>query len=101
MSSPKQASSNVVTNSAAERLARYSARNYSVKASEIIPLTPDASTLSYFRLPWKKGTAIAAVYPEPFDPEFHPYLDITRLFLEADIPVPETYAVDGEQGIIV
>ncbi len=39
--------------------------------------------------------------PEPFDPEFHPYLDVTRLFLECDIPVPEIYAVDGAAGIIV
>jgi N-acetylmuramate 1-kinase len=44
---------------------------------------------------------VAAVYPEPFDPEFHPYLDVTRLFLECDIPVPEIYGVDGTLGIIV
>ncbi len=66
-----------------------------------MPLTPDASTRNYFRIPWKKGKAVAAVYPEPFDPEFHPYLDVTRLFLENDIPVPEIYAVDGQSGIIV
>ncbi len=101
MSSPQQASSNGFINSAAERLAQYSARTESVNASQIIPLTPDASTRNYFRLPWKKGTAVAAVYPEPFDPEFHPYLDVTHLFREADLPVPEIFAVDGEQGIIV
>src|SRR5260370_29898581 len=50
---------------------------------------------------WKKGKAVAAVYPEPFDPEFHPYLDVTHLFLECDIPVPQIYAVDGNAGIIV
>jgi len=64
-------------------------------------LTPDASTREYFRVPWKRGTAVAAVYPEPFDAEIHPYLDVTRLFLAADIPVPEIFAVDGENGIIV
>ena len=101
MSSPKQASGNGFTDSAAERLAQYSAGTGAVKATQIIPLTPDASTRSYFRFPWKQGTAIAAVYPEPFDPQFHPYLDVTRLFLEADIPVPAIYAVDGETGIIV
>ncbi len=52
-------------------------------------------------MPWKKSTAIAAVYPEPFDPDVHPYLDITRLFVETGIPVPAVYAVDGELGIIV
>ena len=48
-----------------------------------MPLTPDASTRNYFRIPWKKGKAVAAVYPEPFDPDFHPYLDVTRLFWKA------------------
>ena len=44
---------------------------------------------------------MAAVYPESFDPEFHPYLDVTRLFLASDIPVPQILAVDGRAGIIV
>ena len=73
----------------------------SVKDKSIVPLTPDASTRNYFRIPWKKGRAVAAVYPEPFDPDFHPYLDVTRLFLESSIPVPEIYAVDGQSGVIV
>lgn len=49
----------------------------------------------------EEGNAVAAVYPEAFDAEVHPYLDVTRLFLEAEIPVPDIYAVDGETGIIV
>ncbi len=69
--------------------------------SLIVPLTPDASSRSYFRIPWKRGNAVAAVYAEAFDPEFHPYLDVTRLFSESGIPVPEIYAVDGLNGIIV
>ncbi|HEY3041882.1 MAG TPA: phosphotransferase [Pyrinomonadaceae bacterium] len=72
-----------------------------IKSRSLVPLTPDASTRNYFRIPWRKGKAVAAVYPEPFDPDFHPYLDITRLFLESGIPVPEIYAVDGQSGIIV
>ena len=72
-----------------------------IKNKLIVPLTPDASTRNYFRIPWKKGKAVAAVYPEPFDPDFHPYLDVTRLFLENGIPVPEIYAVDGQSGVIV
>ena len=31
----------------------------------------------------------------------HPYLDVSRLFLQNGIPVPEIYCVDGKQGIIV
>ena len=74
---------------------------HGIKGKLIVPLTPDASTRNYFRIPWQKGRAVAAVYPEPFDPDFHPYLDVTRLFLESGIPVPEIYAVDGAHGVIV
>ncbi|HXT61499.1 MAG TPA: phosphotransferase [Pyrinomonadaceae bacterium] len=64
-------------------------------------LTPDASTRVYFRVPWKRGTAVAAVYPEAFDETVQPYLDVTRLFLECRLPVPEIYDVDGASGVIV
>src|SRR5258708_17501585 len=101
MSSPKQVSGSGFVASPAERLTQYLGRFHSLKPSVILPLTPDASTRNYFRMPWKKSTAIAAVYPEPFDPDVHPYLDVTRLFVETGIPVPAVYAVDGEQGIIV
>src|SRR5678815_52878 len=100
MSAPKPVISNVFESSASDRLARFITEQ-GIASSEVIPLTPDASTRNYFRIRWKKSTAVAAVYPEPFDPEFHPYLDVTRLFLDCDIPVPEIYAVDGNAGIIV
>jgi aminoglycoside/choline kinase family phosphotransferase len=100
MSSVKQVVSNAFESSASERLARFIA-GQGIAGLEITPLTPDASTRKYFRIPWKKGKAVAAVYPEPFDPEFHPYLDVTRLFAEAGIPVPEIFAVDGTAGMII
>src|SRR5919106_5586939 len=100
MSAPKPVISNAFESSASERLARFITQE-GVASKEVIPLTPDASTRKYYRIGWKKRTAVAAVYPEPFDPEFHPYLDITRLFLDCEIPVPEIYAVDGNAGIIV
>lgn len=86
--------------SAAERLLKF-LEGQGIKDKLVVPLTPDASTRNYFRIPWQKGRAVAAVYPEPFDPDFHPYLDVTRLFLDNAIPVPNIYAVDGESGIIV
>jgi aminoglycoside/choline kinase family phosphotransferase len=101
MSSPKQVSVNGFTNSAAERLVQFLGRSQTVSASQILPLTPDASVRNYFRVPWSKGTAIAAVYPERFDPETDPFLDVTALFVAAGIPVPDIYAVDGEQGIMI
>ncbi len=101
MSSAKQVTVNAFQATATERLETF-LKHQGLKSGSIIPLTPDASTRNYFRVPWKRGrAAIAAVYPEPFDPDFHPYLDVTRLFSECDIPVPETFAVDGQSGIIV
>src|SRR5712691_10963987 len=87
--------------SARDRLAGYLARQKGARKTEIVPLTPDASTREYFRIPWKRGSAVAAVYPAPFDAAVHPYLDITRLFLESRLPVPEVHDVDGAAGIIV
>ena len=100
MSSAKQVISNAFESPALERLTTLLDQN-GVKSKEIIGLTPDASTRKYFRVAWKKGSAVAAVYPEPFDPEFNPYLDVTKLFLKCQIPVPEIYAVDGTAGIVV
>jgi hypothetical protein len=100
MSAPKPVISNVFESSASDRLARF-INQQGIASKEVIPLTPDASTRKYYRIGWKNRTAVAAVYQEPFDPEFHPYLDVTRLFLDCGIPVPEIYAVDGNAGIIV
>lgn len=64
-------------------------------------LTADASTREYFRIDWNGGNAIACVYPEPFDPANQNYIDVTKLFLAADLPVAEIYDVDGDLGVIV
>jgi aminoglycoside/choline kinase family phosphotransferase len=100
MSSATQVTTSAFDLSASERLLKFLEAS-GIKNKLIVPLTPDASTRNYFRIPWKKGKAVAAVYPEAFDPAFHPYLDVTRLFLESGLPVPEIYAVDGESGVIV
>lgn len=100
MSSTKQVTTKGFELSASERLLRF-LESEGINDPSIVPLTPDASTRNYFRVTWKKGKAVAAVYPEAFDPEVHPYLDVTRLFLENSIPVPDIYAVDGSTGIIV
>jgi N-acetylmuramate 1-kinase len=70
-------------------------------SASIEPLTPDASTREYFRIAWRSGPAVAAIYKEPFDPASHPFVDVTNLFAKAGLPVPEIYEVDGERGIIV
>jgi aminoglycoside/choline kinase family phosphotransferase len=103
MSQAPQISSNAFSTLARERLAEYLSRHSDAAAERIIALTPDASTREYFRIPWRKKrmTAIAAIYPEPFDPEFHPFLDVTSLFAAADLPVPQILDVDAASGIIV
>ena len=100
MSSAIQIIPSAFSTTALERISDYVARRQ-VDAKKIKALTPDASTREYFRIPWNGRTAVAAVYPEPFNPAVHPYLDVTRLFLECDLPVPEIYDADGEAGIIV
>lgn len=100
MGHPTSVTSNAFETTARERLAQYLSRA-GAKPDAAVALTPDASTREYFRIPWKRTSAIAAVYPEPFDPEIHPFLDVTRLFVEAKIPVPNVLDVDPLSGIIV
>lgn len=87
--------------SAHARLARHLSASRSTKQKEIIALTPDASVREYFRIPWISKQAVACVYPEPFDPEFHPFLDVTRLFSDVGLPVPEILEINGPEGIII
>lgn len=100
MNHPTTITANAFETNARDRLAAYLSRAGS-GAEQIVALTPDASTREYFRIPWKRSTAIAAVYPEPFDPDIHPYLDVTRLFFDAGLPVPEVLDIDPLSGIIV
>jgi N-acetylmuramate 1-kinase len=95
-----QATSTGFSESAQERLEKYLAK-FEETSRPVVPLTPDASTRVYFRVPWKRGTAVAAVYPEAFDEMVQPYLDVSRLFLDCALPVPQVYAVDGTSGIIL
>jgi len=101
MSSVIQSTSTAFTVSARERLEVYLAGRFGARDKNITALTPDASTREYFRIPWDKGNAVAAVYPEPFDASVHPYLDVTRLFRDCNLPVPDVYDVDADAGIIV
>jgi hypothetical protein len=71
------------------------------RASNIVSLTADASTREYFRIDWDGGTAIACVYPDAFDPASQSYLDVTRLFVAAGLPVAQILDVDGDLGVIV
>src|SRR3954467_6001841 len=101
MSQSPIATANAFDTSARERLLLFLQEQGEGDGKKVLALTPDASTREYFRFPWRRKTAVAAVYPEPFDPNFHPYLDVTRLFIGAHLPVPEILEVDSPKGIIV
>ncbi|MEP6901210.1 MAG: phosphotransferase [Actinomycetota bacterium] len=64
-------------------------------------LTPDASVREYFRVKWNGETAIACVYPEPFAAQEQSYLDVTNLFLAADLPVALIFDFEEKLGVIV
>src|SRR3954470_2055615 len=100
MSSVVQSNATAFTSTARERIDQYLAER-GARSDAVVPLTPDASTREYFRIPWQKGTAVAAVYREAFDPSVQPYLDVTSLFLDSKLPVPEILDVSGDVGIIV
>lgn len=69
--------------------------------SNIETLTPDASTREYFRVGWRGDSAIACVYPEPFRASEQSYLDVTDLFVRADLPVARIIDFDESLGVIV
>lgn len=99
MSHPSSITPNAFDTPARARIETY-VRRRGGDASQIVALTPDASTREYFRLPWDNSTAVAAVYPEPFDAELHPFIDVTRLFEAAHLPVPAILDIDAALGII-
>lgn len=89
-----------------KRVRRYAARYLGIapRAVRLDALTPDASTRKYYRISSEKNpseTYIISLYPAPFNPGDNSYLDVTRLFERAGLPVPEVIAVAGTQGIIL
>ncbi len=64
-------------------------------------LTADASSREYFRISWRGEGAVACVYPEPFNADEQTYLDSSRLFLTAGLPVAEILGQDESLGVII
>lgn len=69
--------------------------------TEFVQLTADASTREYFRIAWQGTKAVACVYPEPFNAAEQTYLDSSRLFLTAGLPVAEILGQDESLGVII
>ncbi len=88
----------IFTVSANERLEKYLRKTNEFKDFE--QLTPDASTREFFRVKNENRTAIACIYPEKFD-ENLPQIDVTNLFIKANLPVAAIYEADYESGIVL
>jgi len=90
-----------------EKRVRSYAGRYLSFAPEVIKvesITPDASTRKYYRVAAPGNEAesfIISLYPAPFNPHSSSYLDVTRLFEEAGLPVPRVLDVAGTEGIIL
>jgi len=73
------------------------------QTAQIARLTPDASTREYFRIKWEEKSAIACVYP--FDElgqiQFDSCIDVTEVFLSANLPAAKIFVSDFENKIIV
>ncbi len=70
-------------------------------SGDFVSLTADASTREYYRIDWKGKSAIACVYPEPFEESARTYLDVTTLFLAGGLPVAEILDFEGKLGVVI
>lgn len=87
----------------AKRVRNYAARHFAVEPEtiQLTALTPDASTRKYYRVTNDGETYIVSLYATPFNPQSSTYLDVTRLFEAAHLPVPKVLDVAGTEGIIM
>jgi hypothetical protein len=87
----------------AKRVRNYAAKYFAVEPEtiQLTALTPDASTRKYYRVTNATETFIVSLYATPFNPQNSTYLDVTRLFEAAHLPVPKVLAVAGTEGIIL
>lgn len=90
-----------------KRVRSYAAKYWNCDLANIgiQALTPDASTRKYYRIwrikEWLAEGYIVSLYPTPFNPQSSTYLDATRLFESANLPVPKIIDVAGTEGIIM
>lgn len=76
-------------------------RRRAVGDVSILPLSGDASTRRYFRIVEGVRSYVLALYPEPFVPEGHPFLEVRELLHGYGLPVPGIVGVDGAKGAVL
>lgn len=105
-SSDKSTTTSTTDDLSEKRVRNYAARHFGTTPENIViaGLTPDASTRKYFRIADQRQpyeTLIISLYPAPFNPQDNTFLDVTRLFEHAHLPVPKILGVAGTEGIIL
>ena len=83
-----------------ERVARYLADRGRAGA-RVETLSGDASTRRYFRITGADGTAVLALYPEPFDVRDLSFVVVRDLMAAYGVPVPSVLDADGARGILL
>lgn len=65
------------------------------------PLRGDASTRSFYRVPFRSGTAVAMVCEETRPEDERIFIEVRDLLAAAGVPVPVIYDYDPETGVIL
>jgi aminoglycoside/choline kinase family phosphotransferase len=89
-----------------KRVINYVSRYFDLPLEEVRyqALTPDASTRKYYRVfsdANSDETFIVSLYPAPFNAHENSFVDASRLFEKAGLPVPTIIDVADTDGIIL
>jgi N-acetylmuramate 1-kinase len=89
-----------------KRVINYASRYFAIPLEEVRfqALTPDASTRKYYRIfsdADSDETFIISLYPAPFNAHENSFVDVSRLFERAGLPVPRIIDVADTDGIIL
>jgi N-acetylmuramate 1-kinase len=89
-----------------KRVINYASRYFAIPLEDVRfqALTPDASTRKYYRVfsdADSDETFIISLYPAPFNAHENSFVDVSRLFERAGLPVPRIIDVADTDGIIL
>jgi aminoglycoside/choline kinase family phosphotransferase len=89
-----------------KRVMNYTSRYFAIPIEQVRfqALTPDASTRKYYRVfsgADSTETFIISLYPAPFNAHDNSFVDVSRLFERAGLPVPRIIDVADTDGIIL
>ncbi|MBO0858645.1 MAG: phosphotransferase, partial [Chloracidobacterium sp.] len=89
-----------------KRVMNYASRYFNLPIEKVRfqALTPDASTRKYYRVfstAVSDETFIISLYPTPFNAHENSFVDVSRLFDLAGLPVPRIIDVADTDGIIL